>query len=140
LEPEVAGPDKPPRKDAEVKRGTAVALRDDQFFGMQLRQAVRECLRLADKPMTAPEIARVLKAHGLPSDKKEYTNSVYTALYREQKAGHVVQVPPGKSWGLIEWYPHLKGTANKPKPVAANGTTFGAAGEPSEPDSPTGDG
>jgi hypothetical protein len=135
---EVPSPIGPPIEVQKAPRdriGPGV-LRDDQFFGMTMRQAVRECLSVLHRPMTATEISYAIKTHGLPSDHKAYANSIYTALYREQKAGTVVTVPPGKKWALAAWYPHLKRAGPKAKAAGADGASP-TGDEPSEPEPPS---
>lgn len=92
--------------DSDLARGAGngAKLRDDEFFGMSIPKASMKLLAAAKKPMTAPDVAQELKKHGLINDSPKFTNSVYSALHREQSRGTVVQTT-GKRWGLVEWYP-----------------------------------
>jgi hypothetical protein len=99
----------------------ATEVTSDAFFGLSIPEAARKYLRMSKKPRSTSEICRALKEGGLTSTAKHFYSTVYPILERQQD---IVRV--GKNWGLLEWYPGMKGkgkakTEASPKGQPTNG-------------------
>lgn len=87
--------------------GATGAVSDDSFFGLSIPQAIRKFLGIAKKKQTAAEIVKALERGGLQHASKNLYSTVSTVIRRMEARGDVVKV--GSEWGLLEWYPSLKG-------------------------------
>jgi len=76
-----------------------------EFYGMSRPQAAAALLRKAKQTLTTNQIFDRLRETGYDGlSGKNAFNGLYTALSR---ASEVTKVAPN-TWGLREWYPHLK--------------------------------
>jgi hypothetical protein len=76
-----------------------------EFFGLSRPQAAASLLKKAKQNLTTNQIFETLKEAGYEGlSTKNAFNGLYTALIR---ASEVTKVAPN-TWGLREWYPHLK--------------------------------
>lgn len=94
-------------------------IRSDSFFNMTTQAAIKKCLRMSKKPLSAAEITRRLEKGGIIHDAKNFYNSVYTALRRLKRSHEAVQLE-NKDWGLASWYPN-KPRQNKKGSTGADG-------------------
>ena len=79
----------------------------DAFFGLGLIDAAKKYLSGVKAPRSAKEIAQALVSGGFTTTSKDFNNTVFSVLSRENKQdGAIVKVNTG--WGLPEWYPGLK--------------------------------
>jgi hypothetical protein len=78
-------------------------LKQDTFFKMSFQQAIRECLNLNRRPMSARDITRALQEGGLTHKAKDLYQTVFPALMRMKQKGEVDKVPNG-DWALADWY------------------------------------
>ena len=122
--------------DSARGAGNGAKLRDDEFFGMSIPAASMKLLAAVKKPLTAPDVAQELQDHGLINDSPNFTNSVYSALHREQSRGNVLQTT-GKRWGLAEWYPKGARKAKGSSDEENEGSEPTDEDEPSEPEQPS---
>jgi hypothetical protein len=83
---------------AAVELGT---VQEDTFLGMSTPAAAEKYLRMVKRPKETGEIAEALQKGGIHSTADNFTNSVYTALMRNEK---VIRLGRGK-WSLREWHP-----------------------------------
>jgi DNA-directed RNA polymerase delta subunit len=86
-----------------------------EFYGLSRPQAATALLRKVGKPLTTTQIFEGLKEASFDVSGKNALNVLYTALKR---SGDVRKVAPN-TWGLREWYPHLK-EPKKRIPVISN--------------------
>lgn len=87
-----------------------------EFYGMSRPQAAIALLKKLPKtPLTTNQIFEALKDSGLELGGKNALNGLYTSLSRLPE---VRKVAPN-TWGLREWYPHLK-EPKKRIPVMSN--------------------
>lgn len=86
-----------------------------EFYGLSRPQAATALLRKVGKPLTTTQIFEGLKEASFDVSGKNALNVLYTALAR---SGDVRKVAPN-TWGLREWYPHLK-EPKKRIPVFSN--------------------
>lgn len=92
-------------KGYQVQRG--------EFYGMSRSQAAVALLKKTGKlALTTNEIFEALNESGLDMSGKNAFNGLYTALSR---TAEVRKVAPN-TWGLREWYPHLKDLKKKAGP------------------------
>lgn len=97
----------------------ASALTQDAFFGLSLVDASHKYLAIVKTPRNAREIAEALLEGGFKTTSKDFNNTVFSVLSREDKnEGTIAKV--NKGFGLAEWYPGLKRgkSQNKPIPIA----------------------
>jgi len=88
----------------------------DAFFGLGLIEAAKKYLAAAKAPRSAKEIAQALVAGGFTTTSKDFNNTVFSVLSRENKQdGGIVKVNTG--WGLPEWYPGLRRSKSQNKPA-----------------------
>ncbi len=88
----------------------------DAFFGLGLIDAAKKYLTGVKAPRSAKEIAQALVSGGFTTTSKDFNNTVFSVLSRENKQdGGIVKVNTG--WGLPEWYPGLRRGAKSPKPA-----------------------
>lgn len=78
-------------------------LRSDSFFKLTTQQAIKACLNIMKKPMTAKDITSALQAGGLTHKAKDLYQTVFPTLMRMKKSGEIDKLPDG-NWGLSEWY------------------------------------
>jgi hypothetical protein len=88
-------------------------LKPDTFFKMSFQQAIRECLSIMRRPMTAREITDALRSGGLTHKAKDLYQTVFPTLSRMKGKGEVDKLPDGL-WGLSEWY-ERKGAQPQPE-------------------------
>lgn len=86
-----------------------------EFFGLSRPQAASALLRKVGKPLTTTQIFEGLKDASYDVSGKNALNGLYTALSR---AADIRKVAPN-TWGLREWYPHLK-EPKKRIPIVSN--------------------
>ena len=87
-----------------------------EFYGMSRPQAAIALLKKLPKtPLTTNQIFEALKDSGLELGGKNALNGLYTSLSRLPE---IRKVAPN-TWGLKEWYPHLK-EPKKRIPVMSN--------------------
>lgn len=75
-----------------------------EFYGLSRPQAATAFLRKVGKPLTTTQIFEGLREASFDVSGKNALNVLYTALSRSPE---VRKVAPN-TWGLREWYPHLK--------------------------------
>lgn len=110
-----------------MMRGTTIA--QDAFFSLGLIDAAKKYLAIMKAPKSAREIADALRAGGFNTTSKDFNNTVFSVLSRENKQdGGIVKVNTG--WGLPEWYPGLK----RGKSVAPSKISQAPSMEPSYDD------
>jgi hypothetical protein len=90
----------------------------DAFFGMRsIGDAARKYLSLVKRKQTTKQIVDALEKGGFPHQSKNFFNTVYTTLQRDERreGGEVIRIGP--EWALAAWFPSH---ARKPKadPVA----------------------
>jgi hypothetical protein len=116
------------------------ALRSDSFFGMSAPQACRAYLEMSKQTKTAPEIARAIQQGGIKTTSKNFLTTVHTALKRLAESGELVKVKRGE-WGLVEWYPSLRGkgrgAASRAQGEAAQLAGVVEDQDPGEPTAPS---
>jgi hypothetical protein len=78
-------------------------LKPDTFFKMSVQQAMRECLSLLKKPLSARDITNYLKSGGFTHKAKNLYQTVFPTLMRMKEKGEVDRLANGE-WGLSEWY------------------------------------
>jgi hypothetical protein len=78
-------------------------LKSDTFFKMSFQQAIRECLAIMRRPLSAKEITSALQSGGLTHKAKDLYQTVFPTLQRMKDKGEVDKLPDGL-WGLSEWY------------------------------------
>lgn len=88
----------PPVEEDEPEEFT-VFIPPDHFKGMSRSQAAIQLLKMADRPLTTPQIFEMLKAGGADMSNKNSLNALYTALKRT----HDTQRVRPNTWGLKEW-------------------------------------
>jgi hypothetical protein len=82
----------------------ADSIPSDAFFGMSIVDAAKKYLRMVKSKRTTADIVAALERGGITHSSKNFTNTVYAGLFRDEKqGGDIVRV--GKDWGLAEWYP-----------------------------------
>lgn len=86
-----------------------------EFYGLSRPQAATALLRKVGKPLTTTQIFEGLREASFDVSGKNALNVLYTALTR---SSDVRKVAPN-TWGLREWYPHLK-EPKKRIPVISN--------------------
>jgi hypothetical protein len=86
-----------------------------EFFGLSRPQAASALLKKWGKPLTTTQIFEGLKDASYDVSGKNALNGLYTALSR---TADIRKVAPN-TWGLREWYPHLK-EPKKRIPVMSN--------------------
>ncbi|MBX7110593.1 MAG: winged helix-turn-helix domain-containing protein [Dehalococcoidia bacterium] len=120
----------PAKVDDRIEVGAAVS--SDTFFNMTVPDAINKFLKMSQRPQSATQIADALEQGGLIHESKNFINTVYTALSREQKKLNVIQLPD-KSWGLAERYPNR--VRQKTGRTPAAGVTAALTGEtdPADP-------
>lgn len=96
---------------------TAGTLSSDAFFGLSLVDAAQKYLAHMKTPKTAREIADALLSGGFKTTSKDFYNTVFSVLSREDKnQGAIAKV--NREFGLSEWYPGLKRTKTQSKNMA----------------------
>jgi len=78
-------------------------LKPDTFFKMSFQQAIKECLNLMRRPMSARDITQALQEGGLTHKAKDLYQTVFPTLQRMKDKGEVDKLANGE-WGLAEWY------------------------------------
>ena len=78
-------------------------LPSDAFFRMTVQDAIKKCLNIFKRPMTAKEITNALNEGGLTHQAKNLYATVYPTLLRMLSAHEVDRMSKGE-WGLSEWY------------------------------------
>lgn len=83
----------------------SVNVQKGEFYGLSRPQAAAALLKKAKQNLTTNQIFERLKETGYDGlSGKNAFNGLYTALTRAQE---ITKVAPN-TWGLREWYPHLK--------------------------------
>lgn len=75
----------------------------DAFFRMTVQDAIKKCLNIFKRPMSAKGITSALDDGGLTHQAKNLYATVYPTLLRMESANEVARVGKGE-WGLSEWY------------------------------------
>lgn len=75
----------------------------DAFFRMTVPEAIKKCLNIFKRPLSAKEITNALNEGGLTHQAKNLYATVYPTLLRMESANEVARVAKGE-WGLSEWY------------------------------------
>jgi hypothetical protein len=78
-------------------------LRSDTFFKMSVQEAIRECLSIMRRPMSARDISNALQDGGLTHKAKNLYQTVFPTLMRMKEKGEVDKLASG-DWGLSDWY------------------------------------
>jgi hypothetical protein len=78
-------------------------LRSDTFFKMSVPEAIRECLNIGRRPLSAREITNALQEGGLTHKAKDLYQTVFPTLMRMKEKGEVDKLANG-DWGLSDWY------------------------------------
>jgi len=78
-------------------------LRSDTFFKMSVQEAIRECLNIVRRPMSARDITNALQDGGLTHKAKDLYQTVFPTLMRMKEKGEVDKLANG-DWGLSDWY------------------------------------
>jgi hypothetical protein len=78
-------------------------LRPDTFFKMSVQEAIRECLNIMRRPMSARDITNALQDGGLTHKAKDLYQTVFPTLMRMKEKGEVDKLANG-DWGLSDWY------------------------------------
>ncbi len=78
-------------------------LKQDTFFKMSFPQAIKECLNLMKRPLSARDITNALQEGGLTHKAKDLYQTVFPTLQRMKEKGEVDKLANGE-WGLAEWY------------------------------------
>ena len=94
---------------------SAFGIQKGEFFGLSRPQAAAALLKKVRQNLTTNQIFEALKESGFDVSGKNALNGLYTALTRNSE---IRKVAPN-TWGLREWYPHLK-EAKKRVPVISN--------------------
>jgi hypothetical protein len=87
-----------------VERLASSGIQRGEFFGLSRPQAAAALLKKAKQTLTTTEIFEALRETGYDVSGKNALNGLYTALSRNME---IKKVAPN-TWGLREWYPHLK--------------------------------
>ena len=87
-------------------------LTSDAFFGLSLVDATKKYLAITKSPKTSRQICDALLAGGFKTTSKDFNNTVFSVLSREDKQEGVI-AKVNNTWGLAEWYPGLKRVATK---------------------------
>lgn len=87
-----------------VERLGSSGIQRGEFFGLSRPQAAAALLKKAKQTLTTTEIFEALRETGYDVSGKNALNGLYTALSRNAE---IKKVAPN-TWGLREWYPHLK--------------------------------
>lgn len=75
-----------------------------EFFGLSRAEAAIALLRKVRRTLSTNEIFQTLKESGLDMSGKNTLSALYTSLSRHPELRKVAR----NTWGLREWYPHLK--------------------------------
>jgi hypothetical protein len=75
-----------------------------EFFGMSRAEAAIALLRKLKRTLSTNDIFKMLEESGLDMAGKNVLGSLYTSLTRHSETRRVAP----NTWGLKEWYPHLK--------------------------------
>lgn len=75
----------------------------DAFFRMTVQDAIKKCLNIFKRPMSAKDITSALDDGGLTHQAKNLYATVYPTLLRMESVNEVARVAKGE-WGLSEWY------------------------------------
>src|SRR5690242_19965223 len=78
-------------------------LKSDTFFKMSVTEAIKACLAIMKRPLTAREITDALQSGGLTHRAKDLYQTVFPTLLRLKDRGEVEKLGDNK-WGLAEWY------------------------------------
>jgi hypothetical protein len=89
---------------------TAMGIQKGEFYGLSRPQAAAALLKKVKQNLTTSQIFEALKETGFDVSGKNALNGLYTALSRNTD---IRKVAPN-TWGLREWYPHLKDIKKKP--------------------------
>ena len=89
------------------------------YFALGLIDATKKYLTEMKEPKSAREIADALLGGGFKTTSKDFNNTVFSVLARENRKqdGEIVKVNTG--WGLPEWYPGLRRISKMSKPSPA---------------------
>jgi hypothetical protein len=86
----------------------------DAFFRMSVPDAIKKYLNIVKRPKSAKDITAGLDTGGLTHQAKNLYATVYPTLLRMESSGEVARVGKGE-WGLSEWYPNVRKTAQEEK-------------------------
>ncbi len=86
----------------------------DSFFRMTVTDAIKKCLNLFRRPMSAKEITNILNEGGLTHQAKNLYATVYPTLLRMEVANEIARQRGGK-WALSEWYGSKKSGTQEEK-------------------------
>jgi|ERR1700739_925475 len=107
-----ASPDEPVTFDALLQERPAERsnepmrhprLKSDTFFKMSITEAIKACLNIMKRPLTAREITDALQSGGLTHKAKDLYQTVFPTLLRLKEKGEVDKLGDSK-WGLADWY------------------------------------
>jgi hypothetical protein len=125
--------------EIETAPGASTEIRSDTFYAMSIIEATKKFLAMDTRPKAANEIADALERGGLINESKNFTNTVYTSLRREdQKKGDIISLPDRK-WGLTDRYPEAArrraagGDSQKPATPPSDPASDPAPIEPEQP-------
>lgn len=94
----------PPANEASV-----VQVQKGEFFGMSRAEAAIALLRKVRRTMSTNEIFESLAETGFDLSGKNVMSALYTTLLRHSDLRRVAK----NTWGLKEWYPHLRDQPKK---------------------------
>jgi HB1, ASXL, restriction endonuclease HTH domain len=88
---------------------TSAPVQKGEFFGMSRAEAAIALLRKVKRTMSTNEIFDSLAESGLDLSGKNVLGALYTTLLRHSDLRRVAK----NTWGLREWYPHLRDQPKK---------------------------
>lgn len=92
--------------------GGQMSIKPDQFFGQRQQTAIRQILEMrkaaGQGPAKPREIYDALKVGGYKFEAKEEATALVGLRNLLRKRSHVFTKLDSGSYGLREWYPHLK--------------------------------
>lgn len=104
-------------------RPESTPIRKGEFFGMTRAEAAIALLGKLKRTMSTNEIFDVLSESGLDMSGKNVLSSLYTTLLRHPDLRRVAK----NTWGLKQWYPHLR-----EQPKKKNGSDLSSPGAEAE--------
>lgn len=97
-----------------VERLSSYGIQRGEFYGLSRPQAAAALLKKTKQTLTTTEILEALKETGYDMSGKNALNGLYTAISRNTE---IKKVAPN-TWGLREWYPHLKEPKRRIAPLS----------------------
>jgi hypothetical protein len=107
---EKTSPSSAPSGSFSAEDLTKLGIQKGEFYGLSRPQAAAALLKKVNKNLTTNQIFEALKETGFDVSSKNALNGLYTALTRNSD---IRKVAPN-TWGLREWFPHLKDIKKRP--------------------------